>query len=1124
MLCSVCSIENPSSSRFCDACGAALELRCQDCGTANRAAARFCGSCGRRLASGAPAPATREQVPLTPPKLADLVLGARFAREGERKLVTVLFADIRGSTEMIHGLDPEQALQRLDPTLRIMSEAVHRFGGTVNRVHGDGIMALFGAPLAHEDHAVRACFAARAMLDGVARLNAQRHPTGLPEDGARGAIRVGLYSGEVVVRSIGNDMSMEYEAVGVTAHLASRVEQVAAPDTACLTAETGRLADGFIMTRPLGAVPLKGIASPVELFELTGTIGRSRWEARAATGLTHFVGRSAELEVLRQAVAGARGGRGSVVEIVGEAGMGKSRLVHELIRECASESCSFVIAAAMPYDSESPYALVSKLARGLLGVTADDGLADIERRLSMALAGLRGSQEEISAALRVLLDLPALDAAWEQLDPRQRRNRLGDAVRALLVRAAKTTFGLVLEDLHWSDTESLAVLSTLLSSIGASHIFVVATSRPEFDSGWPRYSYFSLLRLTALASEDAEQLLGVLLGDSPDLGRLRQQLIARTGGEPLFLEELARSLVETGALQRDGDGFRLARDFETIEVPSSLHAIIAARIDRLPIDCRTVLQIASVIGKDVALGPLRAVADLPEAQLLTQLTALQSLEFLHEVNSPVSLGYTFKHALTHSVAYDGILLKHRRALHGRVLTAIEQLYADRLDEMTERLAHHAMRAEDHAKAVEYNYKAGLRANLRSAYREAVTFLERALQSLARLPETAANADRGIDIRLALRVALLASGDLMQVRLHLEQAEMLARALDDRRLLPIIISRATILVNLGDLDRAVEAALYGRQMAEQGADPEYFISASFALGQAHWNRGDFSAAVAVLSRAIDRTGSNWTRPASGTTGSLPVLCRVSLSHALAFMGDLADANAAARHALDAARETARPYDLSYAHAAQGLNDLILGNLPEAIRHLEEARHFSEAGEIKLLFPHAARYLGRAYALAGMREEARALLERAIDFASERSLAGLNGWCAAALGLTNLLDGQHGAARSAVRTAWEIADRHGYRPLAVHAARLAGAAAATGNDAAALDEAEDWFKRAATIARDIGMKPEMAHTHQELAALLVRTERHEEAHSALSIAIRLFRGMGAQGLAARAEQEVLTPYPA
>jgi tetratricopeptide (TPR) repeat protein len=719
-----------------------------------------------------------------------------------------------------------------------------------------------------------------------------------------------------------------------------------------------------------------------------------------------------------------------------------------------------------------------------------------------------------------LLDLPFSDTEWERIGPAQRRWNMQEAARLLLLQSARSAVViLVLEDLHWGDTESLAILKAIIGSIGAAKILVVATSRPEFAHGWPRYSYSSLLRLSPLDASDADKLLRAILDDGQELAGLRRRLIAHSGGEPLFLEEMARSLIETGALRKDGTGFHLTRDHQEIEVPSSLQAVIASRIDGLPVESRTVLQIASVIGKDVAIGPLRAVAELTDDELFAQLAVLQSLEFLRDISQPPNIEYTFKHALTHSVTYEGMLQKHRHALHERVMSAIELLHADRLDEFTERLAWHAAQASNYAKAVEYNYRAGVRANARSAYREAVVFLQRALDALALLPDTPTSINRGIDIYLHLRIALLASGDLMQVHAHLERAEALAIKLGDRRrLMPIVISRSTILVNLGSLDQAIEAGLRGRALAEQDEDHGCYVSACFALGQAYWNRGDFKSAAVVLSRGVELIGLVRPGQFTGTTGSLSVLCRVSLSHTHSFMGEMQQACRRAQEALDAARDTGRPYDLSYAHTSQGLVNLLLGNIAEAIDHFEQALRFTETSDIKLLFPHTARYLGRAYALAGRLEEARVVLEHAVDYTSQRSLVGLQGWCAAALGLSHLLSGNSGAARSTVKAASDLAQRFGYVPLRAHTARLMGAIAARENSSAALRKAENWLREGASMAAAIGMQPEVAHCHYELAAVLTRTRRVAEARTALMTAARVFHSAGISVYASAAEQEL------
>lgn len=1110
MLCARCNATNPISNRYCDACSAPLLPVCPACGHSNRLGARFCGGCGRGLAPGdaAAGPAV-EVASATPAQLAPLaaLLSSRFAREGERKQVTVLFADIRGSTELIQDLDPEQAMHRLEPGLQAMANAVHQYGGTVNHVRGDGIMALFGAPLAFEDHAVRACFAAHAMIAAMARLGDNFVD-----------IRVGLNSGEVVVRAVGHDLSMEYDAVGPTTHLASRMEQLAAPGTACLTAHTARLAAGFIRVHPRGPVEIRGISRPVEVFELTGVASRSRWQVRAAShSLSQFVGRGRETRALSDALGRARDGRGQVVAIAGEAGMGKSRLVHEFLQGPEAEGLRCLRSAAMPHERTAPYQLVADNLRSWLGIGNQDGQAEIEAKLAATISELRRCHAADLAPLRSLLDLPVQDELWERLDPVQRRRRTHDAVRSLVLQvAAAEPFIIVVEDMHWADIESQSILDAIVAGLGAARLLVVATYRPEYQDRWSRHSFYSLVRLGSLGNHAADTLLRDRLGDAPELEPLRQRIIEQADGTPLFLEEMARTLVETGVVVSEPPRFRLTCPVEEVDIPDSVQIVLAARIDRLPSEERTLLQVASVIGKDVPVALLRAVADLPADQLARQLVELQSLEFLHEVSGSFGAEYTFKHALTQAVTYDSMLMRHRRALHVHVLTAIEETFPERLDEFTERLADHAVRGEVWTMAARYCLKAGQRANGRSAHRAATAFFERALDAVGRLPLSRDVAHQAIEIRLGLRVALVATGDLERVRQHLQEAEALARSIaDERRLMPIVISRATIQNNLGALDDAIEAGLHGRALAERMGDEACYVSSGFALGQAWWNRGEFQKAEDVLSGTIAAVTGDLRKRHSGTTGTASVLCLVSLSHTHSFVGQLRQAFARSGEALEIAMETERPYDLSYAHAAQGLAHLTVGEFDGATRHLEEALRIARTGEIMLLIPHAARYLGRAYALTGRLSEADALLIETCAQARSQSLAALHGWCAAALGLTRLLGGALDEAEAVVREALDFARRQGYRPLEAHASRLLGAVAAAGcTDAAEASRAETWFRAAANLARELGMKPELAHCHQGLADLLVRTGRHAEARAELAAEIALCEASGMASGAAQA----------
>jgi tetratricopeptide (TPR) repeat protein len=515
---------------------------------------------------------------------------------------------------------------------------------------------------------------------------------------------------------------------------------------------------------------------------------------------------------------------------------------------------------------------------------------------------------------------------------------------------------------------------------------------------------------------------------------------------------------------------------------------------------------------------LRVVADVPDEKLYRQVAELEAFEFLYEASDAGSGSeYSFKHGLTHAVAYDGMLLRHRRALHARVMAAIEENYPDRLDEFTERLAEHALRGELWEKAVEYSYRAGQRANGRSGYREAVGFFERALEAVARLPLDRRTIDQAIEIRLGLRVALAATADLVRIRRHLEEAEALARSIDDRRrLAPILVSKAIILTNLGPLEEAIEAGRLGKALATELDDAACLVNAGFALGQAYWNRGDFAAAVEALSRALEPVTGDARRRYAGTTGTASVLCLVSLSHTLCFMGHIADALGRARQALEIAEETGRPYDLSYTHAALGLAHLTAGDRGSAVQHLEEALRLCRAGEIRLLLPHTVRYLGRAYALVGRLDEARLLLDEAMEQTKAQSLVPIHAWCAAALALTQLLGGARAEAEESAATARDLAARHGYRPLQVHAGRLLGVIVAErGDDEAALRQAELWLGEAALLAAEIGMQPELAHCQRNLADLFARTGRLVEAEAARAMAAELYRATGMHAYAAEVE---------
>ena len=508
MHCPSCGFENPEGLKFCNECGAPLRMPCAQCGFANQPQAKFCGECGASLSPHSPVFPR-----YTPAHLAEKILTSRSALEGERKQVTVLFADLKSSMEVLADRDPEEARQLLDPVLERMMAAVHRYEGTVNQVMGDGIMALFGAPIAHEDHAVRACYAALAMQEAMRRYTEEvRHTHGVEVQ-----LRIGLNSGAVVVRAIGNDLHMDYSAIGQTTHLAARMEQLAPPGTIRLTAETLRLAEGWVQVTPLGPVPVKGLPDPVEVCELMGAgPARTRLQAFAARGLTPFVGRQAELEALHQALAQAEAGHGQVVSVIGEPGVGKTRLFHEFTHASRTHGWLRLESSSASYGKATPYLPIIDLLKTYFQIEDRDDGRRVREKLTGRLLTLDPTLGPTVPAFLALLEVAVEDASWQALDPPQRRQRTLEALKHVLLRESQIQpLLLVFENLHWIDAETQAFLDGLVESLPAAHLLLLVNYRPEYQHGWGQKTYYTQLRLDPLPPASAEALLESLLGTRP---------------------------------------------------------------------------------------------------------------------------------------------------------------------------------------------------------------------------------------------------------------------------------------------------------------------------------------------------------------------------------------------------------------------------------------------------------------------------------------------------------------------------------------------------------------------------------------------------------------------------------
>ncbi len=1120
MRCSACSTENPPQAKFCLECGAPLARRCSACGTLLPDVAKFCLECGQAIpaAGVAPTPSIAPQT-YTPQHLAAKILAGRDALTGERKQVTVLFADVVGSTELIHGRDPEDAQRLLDGAVERMMGAIHRYEGTVSRLMGDGLMAMFGAPVAHEDHAVRACYAALAMLEAVqtyANEARQSHGEALQ-------IRMGLNSGEVIVRLISDDLHMDYTAMGETVHLASRMESLARPGTAVLTPTTLALVEGYVQVQSLGPMPVRGLAEPIDTYRLVGAgQAQTRLQASAARGLTRFVGRQREIEAVETALERAQAGHGQVVGLVGEPGMGKSRLVYEVTHGAGADGWLVLQSGSVSYGKATPYLPAVGLLKSYSRIESGDDAEAIRQRLSDRLLTLDRALEPILTPLLSLLDVPVEDPSWAVLDPPGRRRAILDAIKRLVLRQSQQQpLLLVFEDLHWVDEQTQALLDALVEIVPAARLLLLVNFRPEYTHGWGNKSYYTQLHVDPLGERSADELLSGLIGDDASVQPLKSLLIGSTDGNPFFLEESVRSLVEIAVLVGERGAYELTRPVESIRVPATVQAVLAARIDRLPPEEKRLLQTASVIGKDVPLVLLQAIADLPEGDLQASLSRLQAAELLYAVSLYPERELTFKHALTQEVAYGSLLQERRRPLHARIVQAIERFYPDRLDEQAERLAQHAFRGQCWESAVTYARRAGLKAVGRSAQREAVASYEQALAALAHLPSRRETVELAVDLRLEFRAALAPFGDVRRMLAMGLEAESLAESLHDE----LRIGRSAALLAscrylIGDTDAALTSAERAYAIAMTLADVDLEAGATHYLGMANHTRGNYTRAADALARSMelidgpvmDAVSAGKLRPGPWYPVSGG---RHYLTWSLAELGRFDEGAVRADEGIRFGDTVQYPFTRLLAQLGAGVLALRKGEHQAAISVLERGLDISRAAQLGTLgYYNLVAFQASALTQTGHADEALPMLEQIVEQSASHGVMSDHLLALTPLGEALLAVDRVSDAREVATRAVELSQKLNQGGQQAYALRLM----AETQHALGSDEAESSYRLALALAEDLGMRPLRAHCRLGLGKLYRRVGRVDEAHAELTAAITMLRDMGMAHWLPEAEAEL------
>ena len=848
MRCSKCGSESPATKKFCGDCGAPLTNRCPKCDAENPPGKRFCGDCGTALV----ATSATAQSPTSSLGSADIAISAEATNsavaEGERKTVTALFADIKGSTELMEDLDPEQARAIVDPALKLMIGAVHRYDGYVVQSTGDGIFALFGAPVAHEDHPQRAVYAALRLQDELRRYSAGLRARG----GSPIEARIGANTGEVVMRSIltGGGHS-EYSPVGHTANLASRMQTIAPSGSIVVTEDTRGLVDGYFRMRPLGHVTLKGIATPLNAYEVL-SLGplRTRFQRATGRGLTRFVSRDTELKQIKHALELARAGHGQMVAAVGEPGVGKSRLFHEF--KAVSQTGTLLLEAySISHGKASTYLPVIELLRDYFRIVPEDDTRQRREKVAGKIVILDRSLDDTLPYLYALLGIAENDASLAQMDPQILRRRTYEAIKRVLLRESlNQPLIVIFEDLHWIDADTQGLLDVMCDCVANARVLLLVNYRPEYRHDWGGRSYYTQLRLDPLDPEGADEMLAALLGDSPELAPVKQVIAARTEGNPFFIEEIVQALFEEGVLTGNGR-VKLGRPFSQKSIPTTVQGMLAARIDRLPREEKELLQTLAAIGREFPLRLAQQVAGCSESQLDGALAHLQSAEFVHEQPAAGDVEYIFKHALTQEVAYNSLLIEHRKLLHERIARAMELLFADRLDDHFKDLAHHYRRSNDTIKAVEYLRRAVEQAAVRAFYEEAIEQLNGALELLEKLDPGKARDEHELAIRTALMGPLVAARALatLEMQLNSERLRELCEETGDTRLLALVLVHLFFFHRPTSLDKAGTFARRAMELAEESRDEFQIFCGNFISGLFAAEKGEYIAAREHLERAV-----------------------------------------------------------------------------------------------------------------------------------------------------------------------------------------------------------------------------------------------------------------------------------
>jgi len=1119
MLCPKCQFENPANQKFCGECGSKLDKVCPNCGGVNPSKYKFCGECGHDLALSLTP--TQKEVSFDekldkiqrylPKGLSEKILAQRNKIEGEHKQVTVMFCDMENYSRLSERLGIEEAYEIMDSVYEILIHKVHDYDGTVNEMTGDGIMALFGAPVALEDAPQRAIRSAIAIHREMARFSEKKKIDN--KDNPTIKMRAGVHTGPVVVGTLGNNLRVEFKAVGETVNIASRMEGLAEPGSTYITADTFKLAEGFFRFEALGEKKIKGREKPIGVYRVIGTsTRRTRFDVSAERGLTPLVGRNRELEILLDAFERVKGGEGQAVSIMSEAGLGKSRLLYEFRKTVANENVTFLEGKCLSYSQGVAYHPVIDILKSNFDVEKGDRKAEIKEKVRNSLKIMNVDESMTLPYLLSLLSFKDSSLDKMPISAEARKERIVEALTRISLRGSEIQpLVMAIEDLHWIDKSSEKALKTLLGNIAGAKVFLLFTYRPEYTPSWDVKSYCAQINLNRFSNREGLAMVTKLLGTEKLDISLEELILRKTEGVPFFIEEFIKSIKELNLIEKSNNRYQLSKDAQKVSIPSTINDIIMARVDRLPEKTKSLLQTGAVIGREFNYALLRRVTGLPEKELHASLSLPRDLEIIYEQGVYPETLYIFKHALTRDVLYKSIITKKKKEIHQQVANAIEDLWQENIESYYGILAQHFIDGNNYEKGAEYSKLAGKSMEKAGSLNEAIHYALLRVSCLEKLPRTDIVERKIAKLRAILGILLIAMN-------HFQRAEEIVSPIVDQALngsdqkvsahiLTVLGSCQYVLKEnfskaFGQLEKALKISMEMEDMATTA-------EVSYWLGCAHYLCCNFEKAEINISRSVEISKAAKRHYVESTFKAL-------LSHLVHYyQGTIRVGYELSKEAVNIADDSGDIWSKTFAYSAHGISCFGKGFFEESLEFLHKGRQYSRKLDQYWWRPWSNHFLGEVYFEIGEYQKAKEYYEEAASL-----LARYGNWP------SFITVSKIGLARAKMfndeeDVSLETLYDYVLLPKAILVEgwiRRYISEILMKIDKGRILEAEDWIKEAIAADGRNGTLFELAKDYLIYMEILKRKKDERQASESLKTALEIFRKCGADGWMEKYEKEL------